>query len=318
MIRRPAVVLALWTVGVVTVGAGVFALLDVASVHWVAANSDGATIVLQGQSMRSGSILLSGWSLPLDSFFTTEVPFYAIADALVGLGHGLVNAVPAVIASVVVLVAVALAARPGRGSTSLAGAAFVVALLALPSPALSYFFLQGPWHVGTALACLVAFAGASSGRFDARAALAVLALTLGLLGDVQILALGVVPVLLGGVVGSCRARSLRVLWPPSAIALSSVVLAYGLRKLADAVGTFTLVGANPTARLAEVGINFRHLPSRFAGLFGVGTVPIGPDTTASRFAVVHAIALAVVLVGFAGGLFSLFRGAILGDARQHL
>src|SRR5229473_1712103 len=95
VMRRPTTVVALWVFGTAAVGAGVFALLDTASLHWVAANSDGATIVLQGQSMRSGSILLSGWSLPLDSFFTTEEPFYAITVALVGFRHDLVNVVPA-------------------------------------------------------------------------------------------------------------------------------------------------------------------------------------------------------------------------------
>jgi hypothetical protein len=301
--------------GMVIVGLGVFALLAADSVHFVAANSDGATVVLEGQSMQAGAPLLAGWSLPLDSFFSTEVPVYAAAVALFGLRHDLVNMVPAFIATAVVVAGALVAARAGRGIGRVCAVALVIAVLALPSPALAFFFLQGPWHVGTALACLVAFAAAASGRLGWRTALAVAALAVGLLGDLQTLALGVVPIVLGGAVAACRSRSIRVAGPFVGIAVASVGLAYGLRRLLDAIGTFGLVDANPTARMAQVGRNFGHLPSRVAGMFGVGTVPIGPTTTPSRFALAHAVALVIVLAGLGLGVWSIVRGAVRSDER---
>jgi hypothetical protein len=317
-VRPPTTRLLLVTVVTLLVGVGVFFVLAGESVHFVAANSDGATVVLEGQSMQAGAPLLSGWSLPLDSFFSTEVPVYAAAVALFGLRHDLANAVPAFLATLVVIVGVIIAARPGRGAGRLGGATLVVALLALPSPALAYFFLQGPWHVGTTLACLVAFAAVASGRLGWRALVAVALLAVGLLGDVQTLALGVVPVALDGVVAACRSRSPRAGGPFVAVAAASVGLAYGLRRLFDAIGTFGLVDANPTARFAQVGQNLGHLPSRFAGLFGVGTIPIGSATSPSRLAPGHVVALVVVLAGLVLGVGSLVLGAVGGDARRRV
>ncbi len=313
--RRRTVVFLLAIGGTVALAGGIFALLDAASLHFVAANSDGATVVLEGDSMRNGALLLSGWSLPLDSFFTIEVPLYAGAIAIFGLARDLVNAVPAALGTLVIFAGMAIAVRPGRGWARIAGAAVVVALLGLPSPGLAFFFLQGPWHVGTALFCLVAFAGAAAPRPGWRAAIATVALVAAILGDVQALALGAVPILVSGVLRSARARQWRAGALPVAIACGSVLLAYLLRKLFDLIGTFTLVDANPTARLHQVGFNLRHLPVRFAGLLGVGTDPIGPATTPSRIALAHVLGLAVVLGAVAITALGAVRGAAFGDRR---
>jgi hypothetical protein len=305
----------IFAVAAAAVVVGLFFLLMADSVHFVAANSDGATVVLEGQSMQSGAPLLEGWSLSLDSFFTVEVPFYAFAVRIFGLRSDLVNAVPAAIAVAVVVAGSAVVGHRMSLRGKVAGLALLLSVLALPSPALAFFFLQGPWHVGSALFCVVAFVGASRHRFGWPAVGATVLLALGLLGDAQVLALGVLPVFVGGLVVGARSRSVRASLSGVAIAGGSVALAVVLRTIFDAIGTFTLVHANPTARVTQIGFNLRHLPTRFAGMFGVGTIPIGPNTTGSRVGAVDAVVLVIVIGAVVAGVVSVLRGVVCGDAR---
>ena len=172
-------------------------LFDLASRHVFGSNSDDATIVLQGQSLSSGHLTLQGWDLSYDSFWTVDVLFYAVAVRLLGVGPDLLNLVPAVIATLLVVVVVRVT-RQGRSDRGfLAGAALVVALLALPGPGLSFFLLQGGWHAATTLWCLLIFVGVSrsSGRWSLAAATALVAA--GLLGDLLTLTLVIVPLVVG-------------------------------------------------------------------------------------------------------------------------
>src|SRR5580704_13729438 len=63
----------------VACAAGELALLERASQHAFLGNSDGATVVLEGQSMSHGNAVLGGWDLSLDSFWSLDVVFYALA-----------------------------------------------------------------------------------------------------------------------------------------------------------------------------------------------------------------------------------------------
>ena len=51
-------------------------------------NSDGAANALQGWSLLHGNLLLHGWQLSDVSFYTTELPQYALLEAITGLGPG--------------------------------------------------------------------------------------------------------------------------------------------------------------------------------------------------------------------------------------
>jgi hypothetical protein len=281
-------------------------ILDHASVHYVAGNSDAATVVLEGQSLAHGNLALAGWSLSLDSFFSVDVPFYALGVALLGVRESLIALVPAAIAALVVVVGAVLAYGAAPRRAGRAGAIVAIALLGLPSPALAFFLLQGPWHVATELYCLLAFAGLASGR-RAGVVVAVVAFAAGILGDFQMLALGVAPAAAAGLVAMARQRSWRAGLAPLLASVGGVALAGLGRLLLDAAGGFALVNANPTARLHQVAANIGHLPSRFAGLFGVGTVPIGPLTQVSRFAAFRVVGLILVVVALVVAI-----GALIG------
>ena len=231
------------------------ALLYTVSLHNVAGNSDGATVILEGQSMTGGNVMLHGWALSLDSFWTIDALFYTLVEFVTGMREILINLVPAVIAAVTIVVGAWLARDGRRGAPGLVAGLVVVALLAFPSHVLSMFLLQGPLHVGTTLWCLIAFAGLRSGRFGWGWAVAVGVLAAGTLGDFQTVALGIVPVCIAGIVVTLRTRSWRTGIPIVSAGLVSLIAAGILRLLASAIGTFTVATSHPTASLPDMVTN---------------------------------------------------------------
>lgn len=310
MARRGLVVLFL-----LAGAAGLVVVLYAAGVHAFGGSSDGATVVLEGQALRGGDIGLHGWALSLDSFWTVDVVLNALGVLIVGLHASLLALVPAVVAVLVVAVGVAASLqRPGPGGW--VGAIGVLALLGLPGPTLSYFLLQGAQHVGLALWCLVAFVALRRGRFGVGWALAVVFLAAGILGDFQAIALGVIPVLLGGVVATLRQRALSAGLVPISAAAASLALAGAVHELVRRVGGFTLVSANPTAHLAQMATNLSHLPFRFAALLGVGSVPVaGVPAGPLAEQAVHVVGLVIVLGALAVSLVRMVGGALLGAQR---
>jgi hypothetical protein len=137
--------------------------------------------------MGNGHVLLHGWALSYDSFWTLDALFYALASVIVGIRPSLLFAVPAGIATAVIVVGVIMAREGRRGTAAVIGSVTVVVLLAFPTHAFASFFVRGPFHVVTALYALIAFAGLRRHRFGWGWAISVVFLTIGLLGDLQIL-----------------------------------------------------------------------------------------------------------------------------------
>ena len=312
--RRPAGRSAARTVGWLACGAALFvvatALCYAASRHFALMNSDNATLVLEGQSMSNGGLVLHGWALALDSFWSSEVPLYALAIELGIRTSELLYLIPACIAALVVLLGMWLARGGTHRASSLTGPVVVFALLALPSPALSFFFLQGSWHVGTALACLAAFALLGT-SLRLRVPLAALALALGLLGDLQTLLLGVLPALGVGLFAALRARRLRAGAPFVAAALAAAALALALRAVARALGAFRIVNPNPTASFHEVLANLARLPRREAGLLGIVAMPLHVATGGSiALRLLHLLGAVLVVGGFLAAIAGLLRALV--------
>ena len=104
--------------------------------------------------MGSGNVLLHGWILTHDSFWTIDAFFYALAVRIGGLRPGLLNLEPALAVAIAVVVGAFVASRGHRGGAAIAGAATAVVLLAFPTYAMSSFLLGGPDHVSTAVLAL--------------------------------------------------------------------------------------------------------------------------------------------------------------------
>ena len=298
--------------GVVAGVAVVCWLSYLGSTHFISGDSDGATVVLEGQSFAAGHVTLHGWALSLDSFWTVDVPFYALGVALFGLSPVLVNLVPAVIATAVVVVGALLAGLGRRRAGVVAGAVVVVALLGLPTPGLAHFFLRGPLHVGTVLWCLLAFAGLRTGRLRWGAAGAAVLFAAGLLGDLQMLALGVVPAAAAGLVAMARCRSLRAGAPAVLAAAGGVALAAGVRVVTRILGAFSVGHTNPTA--TDIGRNVADLWHFGSSLGGVGNHLSGPGALRALADVVHGVGLALILAAAVVALVRLVLGAATGSS----
>lgn len=313
---------------------GLFIGLERASAASFGGNSDGATVVLEGLALRHGHLLLSGWNLSFDSFWLIDASIYAATALIVGFHHWLLFVVPAIIATAIVVLGVVCAAK-GRSILLVVFASIMsIVLLGLPSPVLSFFMLQGPWHIGTALWCLVAFAALSRARFGVSWIVAVVILAAGMLGDLATVVLGVFPVAFAALTLAARRRSLRAGLPTLSAAAVASGLALAVRFAAVRIGTFSIAHGVTKAHPSQYPVNLHLVPRWGAALFGIGSIPIGPAAAlgpyelAKRSAIEGpfrymglAIVLAGLLIAIASITYGVARGRSLlcfSSTREHL
>jgi hypothetical protein len=288
------------------------AVLFLSARHAFAGDSDGATVILQGEAMGAGNFTLHGWALSLDSFWTVDAPVYALVELVTGVRGMLLFLVPAMIAASVVIVGVLLAREGRRGMAGVAAAVTVVVVLGLPSHVLANVFLRGPLHVGTALLCLCAFAGLRSGRFGWAWVAAVLCLAAGILGDFQTAVLGIGSVCAAGVVAMLRTRDWRGGVPELGAAAAGLGLAALVRAVADALGTFSVNASHPRATPSQMVANLEHLPSWGASMLGVGGGQLGTGGVPVVLGAVHLISLVAVIGAVVAGIVAMVGGARRG------
>lgn len=248
---------------------GLAVLLYFTSAHFQAGTSDGATVILEGQALASGHVLLHGWVLTVSSYWTSSAVFDGLAILLGGLRAGLLYATPAVAGAVAVAVGALLAREGRRGWAGFAGAVAVVALLAFSAPALSFFFVGRGFHVSTAGYALLAFIALRRVKFGWGWALAVLMLSAGMLGDLLMVAYGVVPLAIAGCVAMARERRLRAGMVEFTAAVASVVLTWVTHLALAAFGAFTTSTPRPVIRSSQMITNLGHVPVYVASLFGL-------------------------------------------------
>jgi len=198
------------------------------------------------------------------------------------------------------------------GVPGFVGVLTVVGLLALPSHALAVFFLQGPLHVGTALWCLLAFVLLRDARWDWRWIVAVVLLATGILGDFQMLALGVVPIFVAGLVAMLRVRSWRAGLTATTASIAGVVLAVVIRVIATAFGTFSIAPQNPIASPAQMLRNVGLVGSYGTKLFGIASGSFGSGGVPTLLGAVHIFGLLVVVVCVLFALVSLLKAIVTG------
>jgi hypothetical protein len=289
------------------------AMLYVVSVHVVVGDSDGATVILEGQSMSTGNLLLHHWALSFDSFWSVDAIFYTFAVLIAGVRLLLVHLVPAVIAALVVVTGSLIARMGHRGISALAGMATVFALLGLPSYVLADFLLRGPLHVGTVLWCLLAFVCLAHRRPGWRWIVAVALFAAGALGDFQMVALGMVPALVCGGVAMVRTRTWRGGLATATAPVAALALYGAVRITANAFGTFSIAGANPTAPLSRVPDNLDLLGTWGAHMLGLGGGDLGTGGVPGPLEAVHVLGVVAVLTGVVLGAMGLVRGVTAGN-----
>ena len=114
-----------------------------------AANSDSAAISLLGSDMLHGNWLLHGWWLADVSYYTTEVPQYALLEAIGGLGPWVVHVAAAMSYTLIVILAALVAKGRATGREGLARAVLAGGIVASPQVSGALILLLGPDHTGT-------------------------------------------------------------------------------------------------------------------------------------------------------------------------
>jgi hypothetical protein len=292
--------------------------LYVSSVHASPGNSDGATVILEGQAMRGGNLSLNHWALSLDSFWLVDVLLYAVAVLVGGVHPQLLHLVPSVVAAAVICLGAWIAQRGHGRWAGVPAAGTVIVMLGLPTHAFAAFFLLGPLHVTTTLWCLIAFTALRRARFGLGWALAIVMLAAGMLGDLQTVALGVAPIALAGVVTTLRRREWRAGAPAVSAAICSVALAEIVRHLARVIGTFTIAPANPRASFHQMLQNIHHVITYGAALEGVGYHPFGSQAVPLVLELAHGVGLLLGLAAVVVALVSLVRSSVTSDRLSQL
>ena len=290
---------------------GLVLVLDAISARVYAGGSDRATAILEGQAVGSGNVLLHGWILTHDSFWTIDAFFYALAVRIGGLRPGLLNLEPALAVAIAVVVGAFVASRAHRGGAAIAGAATAVVLLAFPTYAMSSFLLGGPDHVSTAVLALLAFIFLRRGGFDWRWAVAVAALAFGMLGDLLMVAYGIAPVLGAGVVSMLRKRDWRVGIAAVTASAAAIVASEIVSWLARAMGAFKSVDGVSVATSAQMLVNLRHVLSYGAGLVGF-TYGFDAGRVPTALQDVHVLGALLIVACSAAAIAKLVRGVVRG------
>jgi hypothetical protein len=161
----------------------------------VAAGSDGASIALQAWDMLHGNLLLHGWTVSDVSFYLTELPQYALIEAVRGLSPDVVHIAGAMTYTLVVLLAAWLAKGSTTGRQALARLLVVAFIMLAPAAGADYTLLMSPDHYGSTVPVLLAWLAID--RLPSRwyqPVVVALLLTWGQISDSLILVTGVVPI----------------------------------------------------------------------------------------------------------------------------
>ena len=183
-----------WAAGV----AGLAVLLFLAYLRQsrqVAAGSDGASIALQGWDLLHGNLLLHGWTVSDVSFYLTELPQYAVVEAVRGLSPDVVHVAGAITYTLVILLTGWLALGRVTGRAALARVLVVAFIMLAPAAGADYTLLMSPDHYGSTVPVLLTWLAID--RLPARwyrPALVMLLLAWGQVSDSLILVTGVAPV----------------------------------------------------------------------------------------------------------------------------
>jgi len=241
--RRAGEALA-WAAGAAAL---LFVLVRVA--RTVAPPADAASLALQAHDLFHGNVLLHGWLVGDVTFYTFELPVFALAEAFFGLHVAAVQAAMALIDLIVAACGVAVAVTGSRGTARAGRAVVVVAVICAPDlvTADRWLAIGLPDHTGTTvfllLGCLLV-----DRALDWRwtAPLLCVLLAAGQFGDATVRYVDVPAIVIVCALQIARTRTLRN--ADSAIvvaALGSVPLSLAVRVVMRHLGAYQMV-ARPT------------------------------------------------------------------------
>jgi hypothetical protein len=122
------------------------------------ATSDGADQALQGWDMLHGNWLLRDWTLGDVTYYTTEIPQYALIEMVRGLGADVVHIASAITYTLIVLTAGLLARGRATGRAGLIRLLTAAGIMLAPQFGnATHLLLSQPDHLGTQLPLLLVF-----------------------------------------------------------------------------------------------------------------------------------------------------------------
>jgi len=294
-----------------------------AATIWI--SSDGASNALQAWDMLHGNAALHGWWLSDVSFYTTELPEYALVEAVRGLNPQVIQACAALTYTLLVVFTGLLGmTTAGSPRQKLARGLLAAGIVLAPSAILGTpMLISSPNHTGTAVPLLLTlllmdfapqgFAPHHCARQWARWWMAPLAVGL-LLAWVQVadqvaLYAGAIPVAMvcglrwawqrwrGPLGAADGAERLDLAFAVAAAA--SVPLALAALRVIRALGGFYVhpVAGGLFAPLSQLGSHARLLGESVLALFGANFYTSGESGALRAIALVHLAGVAVVVLG---------------------
>jgi hypothetical protein len=290
----------------------------------VAMTSDGAGNALEGWDMFHHDLLLHGWWVTDVSFYTTELPQYALVEVMAGLRPEVVHICAAMTYTLLVLLAAFVARGRVGGATGAACALIAGGVMLAPEPGgVTGVLFSSPDHVGTAvpvLALLLLLDWAGSRWW--LPPLVFLLLTAAIVGDPLIEVIGVLPLAalcLARVASAVlrRRESLRSQWHELALAAAAIVAvpaAVAANRLIVALGGFSTNSGNwRLVSLSTVRSNIPMAARSFLSLFGAD-IAGAHGGLQQAFAAVHLAGAALVVAALALAIGRLLRSLWVADA----
>jgi hypothetical protein len=119
-------------------------------------NSDSANILLMASDLLHGHLLLHGWFMSDVSFYTTELPQYALLEAVLGVHMATAHVAAAMTYTLTFLLAVLLARSGVTGRPALARTLIAAGIMLAPQFGTGVFALDlSVGHVGTSVPLLL-------------------------------------------------------------------------------------------------------------------------------------------------------------------
>jgi hypothetical protein len=268
-----------------------------------AVTSDGGLSAMQAWDMLHGNWLLRGWALGDVTYYTTELPEYALVEIFRGLGSADVHISGAITYTLLVVLAGLLAkgAKTGKEGLIRVLIASVIMIAPQSGPGVG-ILLQEPDHIGTGVPLLLTFLllDRAPRRWWVPAAVGLM-LVWAQIGDPTVETMAVLPIVV--VCGTLayrdnvqRREPLRTHWFNLAMVASAVVsagLATSAVKIISRLGGYSV--APLTAKLAPSAswpANVTMVVDGVLRLFGAGfnAAPLGFATLLS---VVHLVGVAL-------------------------
>jgi hypothetical protein len=275
-------------------------------IHW--GNADLVRGLLQGADMARGNLLLSHWYSGPDSYWTIDLPAFTSAIMMVGSKVALLHVVSAVFWASLITAGAFIAATGLHRLSKWVSITALFLILGLPNLELTRYLAPTMVHVGTIVFTLLAFIGLRRGQFGLGWAAATILFTAGALGDPLIVAFGLVPAILAGILISVKARRWNQGISTISAPLVALTLTYIVRTIAEQLGTYALVPGS--SNLRPISTMIHNVPQ--AATTGVSLLGLGRSLSTSGvpqwLEISRMFGVAVVVLGLLFGTVQMLSG----------